>query len=550
MSKPNAKPSTELPTEWRRIVMEEDEAGNVRPVAVEPVSPSILDTSTGGRRLEDSTSVETSAADPTLDGAPEEWQDAFRSQVKPIPPPPSNLGGEGINLQSNAPDFAEKTLTGMSFPEFYEGHLPQEESATSSAEEATQRQEGMWEQQSHSPAATESDAFPFSAPPAASVRQNLVVPEADFQAGSACPPPGILNEGADLSELSSSPMFPETTQTLTTEQARLITESQDSASEVQEEHKGFASPQDPALLESSAPPSNPALPSAEGLGSFQPAASSSEPFLESPEESTHIDSGSSSVSVGQEVSPSEEWSSQSEAAAVEEEEVVNYSEPTQLALPPTKGGWDGTISAPEVPPSSGPEVDAASSTSLDGTSQEAFESNDTSVVAVSGGAESFALASNVSLEATAEPIANEDIASGTSWQQVLSMQQQVAAQMADVVHSLQGQVSTNHTLIRELLMLFDFIDLRLSVIGQPSDPRWQEMASVRSKLLDILSLQGLVRLSLDDLNQSHSNYHVVQEVDTMRPEEDGQILRIVREGFRQGETLLRPAEVEINRYNL
>ena len=149
-------------------------------------------------------------------------------------------------------------------------------------------------------------------------------------------------------------------------------------------------------------------------------------------------------------------------------------------------------------------------------------------------------------------VSEQDVsASEAPWMQVLSLQQQVAAQMANVVESLQGQATgSTPAIARELVMLFDFIEQRLSAVGHQEDPRWQELVSVRSRLLEILSKQGMKRLTMDDFHADPSSFQPALEVDTRRPEEDGMVLRVLREGFRWGDAIFRPAEVEIARYTI
>lgn len=136
---------------------------------------------------------------------------------------------------------------------------------------------------------------------------------------------------------------------------------------------------------------------------------------------------------------------------------------------------------------------------------------------------------------------------------LLGMQSKLVEQMSEVASVVSDGVwhSSSHALLQDLLFFYDFVDMRMKNLreqGPTAEARWQELSSVQTRLVGLLAQHGLSPLGVDEMERDPSCCRVMQEVITMNPDEDGRIARLLRQGFRLGNKVFRPAEVEIQRF--
>ncbi|MCB9639251.1 MAG: nucleotide exchange factor GrpE [Myxococcales bacterium] len=107
-------------------------------------------------------------------------------------------------------------------------------------------------------------------------------------------------------------------------------------------------------------------------------------------------------------------------------------------------------------------------------------------------------------------------------------------------------------LFQDLLLLFDYVDLRYRSLWDSHGehhPAVHEASAFRKRLLDILKEQGLHPIDVNSYEFDPTSHRALQEVPTPHHNEDQQISRIFRQGFRYNEKVFRPTEVEIKRYS-
>jgi molecular chaperone GrpE len=121
-----------------------------------------------------------------------------------------------------------------------------------------------------------------------------------------------------------------------------------------------------------------------------------------------------------------------------------------------------------------------------------------------------------------------------------------------LAHSITANTASNEQLFLELLEIFD----ALESLGDyfKDNPQLTERAierlpksigTIQSKLLTMLARRQVVQIEITDLE---SNLDLCQIVDTqIDPEVTTPVItKVVRQGFKYGEYVLRPVEVTIN----
>ena len=150
--------------------------------------------------------------------------------------------------------------------------------------------------------------------------------------------------------------------------------------------------------------------------------------------------------------------------------------------------------------------------------------------------------------------------------EALKLQHEAFLIQTHALQAFQGQMATVGTvietsqdaggyrflypLLQDLLMLFDYVDLRFRSLWEHGErhPAVQEVAAIRKRLLDTLAQHDVEPIELTSYQFDPSAHRALQEVPSMHPEEDFQISRIFRQGFLYKKALFRPIEVEIKRY--
>ncbi len=661
MTKPNTKRehvATEVPTEWRRIVLEEDSEGNVKPVAVEHVPPA-------SGQGQDS---QAQGAPPHM---PAEWQDVFREESQPRSRPPTSAHDQtaNISLHEQDDDLSERTIPGMSFPELYEGDTDatSESPTVDRYPEETKREEGVWNAETN---VNDMDSFPFSAPPPPpppAPRPSLVVPEPNPEAESAGPPPGVLpqhkaNSGAEdglfqpqtLVESSSLKMPPSLASSPSlTGPPKLPTLPPSGGAGGANSNPGQQPSSPPIVPPASSRGGVPTLgpPTASGVAAlgaptgsgtsaslppvFQPPSPPAAPKAPAPSHSSASLANEAPASKPAATLPVEDIATTHVSAASEAatpapasvppnvEELADdddMGEATHMVVPSPGhvGGWSvpppppgapfakpkgvvpppppappktsapsrvpverassveaTSVSTPRPavhrPPTSSPSLPveeaptsetSTSLSSLDYVSDE-HESNvaEASADHVEEEVSLGSLDEDIEVIDASDVLVEEEVFVGFSKGKVeagtldhlLGMQSKLVEQMSEVASVVSDGVwhSSSHALLQDLLFFYDFVDMRMKNLreqGPTAEARWQELSSVQTRLVGLLAQHGLSPLGVDEMELNPSCCRVMQEVITMNPEEDGRIARLLRQGFRLGNKIFRPAEVELQRF--
>jgi molecular chaperone GrpE (heat shock protein) len=126
--------------------------------------------------------------------------------------------------------------------------------------------------------------------------------------------------------------------------------------------------------------------------------------------------------------------------------------------------------------------------------------------------------------------------------------EQINRSVCSIQDELRSQNS--YAVLQDILLLYDFIDLRLNSVPaeHSTNSRSREILAIRSRILELLRRQNLFPIEVTDHHFDPSSQRILQEISTQNPQEDGLISRIFRQGFRLGECVFRPTEVEIKRY--
>ncbi len=108
-----------------------------------------------------------------------------------------------------------------------------------------------------------------------------------------------------------------------------------------------------------------------------------------------------------------------------------------------------------------------------------------------------------------------------------------------------------YAIFQDLLLLFDYVDLRYRSLWDTNGehhPAVLEASGFRERLLSTLKEQGLEPIDIHSYLFDPTSHRALQEVHTPHTNEDQQISRIFRQGFRFQDKVFRPTEVEIKRY--
>ncbi|MCK6511582.1 nucleotide exchange factor GrpE [Myxococcota bacterium] len=108
-----------------------------------------------------------------------------------------------------------------------------------------------------------------------------------------------------------------------------------------------------------------------------------------------------------------------------------------------------------------------------------------------------------------------------------------------------------YAIFQDLLLLFDYVDLRYRSLWDTHGehhPAVLEASGFRERLLSTLKEQGLEPIDIHSYLFDPTSHRALQEVHTPHTNEDQQISRIFRQGFRFQDKVFRPTEVEIKRY--
>ncbi|MBU49257.1 MAG: nucleotide exchange factor GrpE [Deltaproteobacteria bacterium] len=137
-------------------------------------------------------------------------------------------------------------------------------------------------------------------------------------------------------------------------------------------------------------------------------------------------------------------------------------------------------------------------------------------------------------------------------QQQLATQEQFEELQQDLEIAQREQRDTAfYGIFQDFLQLFDFVDLRFRTLWEHQGEEHlavQEMGAMREKLLELLHLQELRPIDTNSLQYDPTLHRALQESPTNQPNEDGQIARIFRQGFFHKDKVFRPTEVEVMRY--
>ena len=108
--------------------------------------------------------------------------------------------------------------------------------------------------------------------------------------------------------------------------------------------------------------------------------------------------------------------------------------------------------------------------------------------------------------------------------------------VSDVTSLATDQVITS--LFKELLLAIDRL--------MAEEPSQELINSVIEELLEVFSRYGLEQLEkTEKFNPRYQE--AVGVIDALTPEEDGDVIEVKREGYRLGNTILRPARVVVAR---
>lgn len=547
MTKQNMKREpvvAEVPTEWRRIVLEEDADGKVRAVGVEPVHVVPDETKvgisqadpleTGGQHSPQKVGLST----PPMADVPSEWQDVFLEQAKTpqsLAAKKSSLSREqAIFLQQEEPDFSERTIPGISFPELYQGktgsqdpyHVDSVEQhkeqpthgtnkaipLTPSAEETAQHR-NRW---AHGEKSQSADAFPFSAPPVeeqTAPRSSLVVPEPNPQDEWHAPPFEVSRRRESSS--SEGPTVVLSAQVVADAHAairqQLINQvNRDATTHTTTDHPPTSSQVAPSRSEDGQAIE---LSRTHDLQEDHLDLTHNIQAFDSSSEGFHDLSDSDIIELSEETDNS---------SSLPVHDLDTASHPSAGSRSKQNGNQQ-TATVTEIP--TVPPKKLSPPGSIHG------EKTDTMAV------------SSVASFGQSE----------TALTQIMVFQQQLVQQVAWISRAMEQSLwrSSAHALLVDLLLLYDFIDVRMQTLraeGPTAEGRWQELSSVQTRLITLFAQHGVSPLPSSELEKSENYYRVIQEVITTFPEEDGKIARIVRQGFCMGNHVFRPAEVEIKRF--
>jgi len=102
------------------------------------------------------------------------------------------------------------------------------------------------------------------------------------------------------------------------------------------------------------------------------------------------------------------------------------------------------------------------------------------------------------------------------------------------------------TVIEDIVPVLDSFDMAAAGEAWLSvDENWRNgIDLIRNQLLDVLSRHGIERFGRVGDQFDHQIHEAVQEVDDM-PGRSGEVVRILRYGYKMGDRVIRPAQVII-----
>ncbi len=111
-------------------------------------------------------------------------------------------------------------------------------------------------------------------------------------------------------------------------------------------------------------------------------------------------------------------------------------------------------------------------------------------------------------------------------------------------HHARGKESV----IEEIVPVLDSFDMASAgEAWENVDESWRSgIDQIRNQLLGVLSRHGIERYGKVGDTFDHSHYEVVQEMDDVAGE-SGEIVRILRYGYKTGDRVIRPAQVIVKR---
>ena len=104
----------------------------------------------------------------------------------------------------------------------------------------------------------------------------------------------------------------------------------------------------------------------------------------------------------------------------------------------------------------------------------------------------------------------------------------------------------NQRLIEDLLPVIDNFGMGMQASEQDSGSMiYMGMSMVQKQLDDFLSSQGVQAVTLNPGDEFDPNQHDAMSQEESEKFEDGQIIRIMRKGYKMGDRLVRPANVVV-----
>ncbi len=104
------------------------------------------------------------------------------------------------------------------------------------------------------------------------------------------------------------------------------------------------------------------------------------------------------------------------------------------------------------------------------------------------------------------------------------------------------------SVLEDIIPVLDSFDLAAGGEAWLSvDENWRSgIDMIRNQLLDVLARHGITRFGKVGDQFDHSSYEAVEEVDDVAGT-SGEVVRILRYGYRSGERVIRPAQVIVKK---
>lgn len=566
------EPTFEAPTAWRRIVMEEGEDGTLRPAEILDVP--VHEGSVGTSQNHSPAFQQASSTD-----MPDEWHDILHS-----PGPQST--NSGISLQNPAFDPAEQTIPGMRIPQLYDDEMVAIDTNTgysiggdfSSTPEVTMVGAAPT-------APPDYEDFPFAQQPAASEpppkKDPLVVPEPQGD-GFTPPPPSMF--GANASS-EPAPVLSHDSYT----PAELPAMSDESS----EEELPIAT----AELDIPILPDEPVGPSVEAEHSSEALEILSADYLTEDSEKHTEDTDAHQTGSFEALETIEAIEESEEDVSLTPNDVLqdfvhdeqasdSHASLNVYESQENESVQDlGTHSTRDLPlASSLPEFSSTPGfsppipTAVDTSDAPVF--NDIQAISngtpLEKGVDTFTpmlhdmmlmqqellehveqLRKDTQEQKEAQVQAHHQLRSVAS--SVEQQSSELQAQQQQLNHLAQDvqvdreelQFQAQYGVFQDLLLLYDFVDLRLRSAWEKYGKEHNstnELMIIRDRLTEVLKRQELTPIEIHNPQFDPLTQRALQEVMTSERHEDGTISRIFRQGFLHKNRVFRPSEVEIKRY--